>query len=130
MSFRLWRQRSLTPTLYVILVVFVGEFTFADGECDCWLVLTSTVAVRMHVAGNGHRATQGCPMTERRAVLAGAAFPTLQGSKTSEAGRLTEARRYVAVLVIPQGPEHQDLTYVYSGSVDRSRSACYKRPVS
>ena len=31
-----------------ILVVFVGEFAFADEEWDCWLVLTSNVVRRVH----------------------------------------------------------------------------------
>ena len=31
------------------------------------------------------------------------------------------------MLVIPRGPEHEDLIYVYSGSVVRIRSACYPR---
>ena len=71
----------------------------------------------------------GCPMDDRRAGLAGGtAFPTSQGSKTSEAERLPEAQRDVTVLVIPLGPEHQVLTYVYSGSVVRFRSACCGRP--
>ena len=48
----------------------------------------------------------------------------------SEAGRLREARRDVTMLVILWGPEHQDLSYVYSGSVDRFRSACHGRPAS
>ena len=43
---RITPTRPLTLTMFYILVVFVGEFTFADGECDCWLVSTSTVAVR------------------------------------------------------------------------------------
>ena len=55
-------------------------------------------------------------------------FSDLAGSKTSEAERLLEARHDVTVLVIPRGPEHQDLTYVYSGSVVRFRSACCGRP--
>ena len=68
-------------------------------------------------------------MDERRAGLAGGtAFPTLQGSKTSEAARLPEARRDVTMLVIPLNPEHQELTYVYSDSVVRIRSDCYGRP--
>ena len=54
----------------------------------------------------------------------------LSGSRTSDAQRLSEVERDVTVLVIPRGLEDQDLTYVYSGSEDRFRSACYGRPVS
>ena len=34
------------------------------------------------------------------------------------------------MLVISRDLEHQDLSYVYSSSVDRFRSACYGRPAS
>ena len=34
----------------------------------------------------------------------------------------------VTMLVFFQSPEHQDLAYVYSGSVGRFRSACCGRP--
>ena len=44
--------------MYCILGAFVRDFTFADGECDCWLGLISTVAVRTEVARNRHRATR------------------------------------------------------------------------
>ena len=68
-------------------------------------------------------------MDDRREGLAGGtAFPTSQGSKTSETERLPEARRDVTMLVIPRGLEHKVLTYVYSGSVVRLRSACCGRP--
>ena len=66
----------------------------------------------------------GCPTNDRRAGCAGGtAFPTLQGSKTSDAERLLEARRDVTMLAIFWDPEHKVLTYVYSGSVVRFRSA-------
>ena len=42
---RSWLQRPLTLTMYYIGASFVGEFTFAHGECDGLLVLTCTVAV-------------------------------------------------------------------------------------
>ena len=46
----------------------------------------------------------GCPMDDRRAGLAGgSAFPTSQGSKTSEAERLPEARRDVTYARDPPG---------------------------
>ena len=110
--------------MYCIRVGSLRNFTFADEECDGLLVLTCTVAVRTEVNWIGHRATPGCPMDERRAGLAGGtAFPTSQGTKTSEAARLPEARRDVTMLVIPRNPEHQELTYVYSDSVVRIRSA-------
>ena len=55
-------------------------------------------------------------MNDRRAGLAGGtAFPSSQESKTSEAERLAKARQDVTLLVIPWGPEHQDLIYAYSG---------------
>ena len=60
----------------------------------------------------------------------GTVVPTLQGPKTSDAQRSVEVESDVTVLVIPWGPEHQGLTYVYSRSVDRFRSACYGRPAS
>ena len=48
----------------------------------------------------------------------------------SEAERLPEARQGVTTLAISREPEHQDLSYVYSGSVGRFRSACHGRPAS
>ena len=70
-------------------------------------------------------------MNDRRAGLAGgAAVPTLQESKTSEAEHFSGVRPGVTMLVMPRGPEQQDLIYVYSGSVDLFRSACYWRPAS
>ena len=65
-------------------------------------------------------------MNDRRAGLAGGtAFPTSQGSKTSEAERFAGVKPGVTILA-----EHQDLIYAYSGSVDRFRSACNGRPAS
>ena len=55
-------------------------------------------------------------------------FRTFQGSKTSDAERLPEARRDVTMLAIFTDPEHKVLTYVYSSSVVRFRSACSGRP--
>ena len=55
-------------------------------------------------------------------------FSDLAGSKTSDAERLPEAQRDVTMLVIFWDPEHKVLTYVYSGSVVRFRSACCGRP--
>ena len=45
------------------------EITFADGECDCWLVSTSTVAVWTQVARNGHRATRDVRRTTEEQAL-------------------------------------------------------------
>ena len=42
---RVTPTRPLTLTMYCIRAGIVEEFTFAVGECDCWLVSTSTVAV-------------------------------------------------------------------------------------
>ena len=70
-------------------------------------------------------------MDDGRAGLAGGtALRTSQGSKTSEAGRSPEARRDVTMLMFPRCPEHQVLSYVYSGSVVRFRSSCHGRPAS
>ena len=57
-------------------------------------------------AGDQDRTSRnpGCPTDDRRAGLAGgSAFPTSQGSKTSEAERLPVARRDVTMLVISPG---------------------------
>ena len=73
----------------------------------------------------------GCPTDENSmGFVGGTAVPTSQGSKTSEAERLLEARQDVTMLVIPLGQEHQDPTYAHSGCVDCFRSACYGRPAS
>ena len=56
--------------------------------------------------------------------------PTSQESKASGAKHLSGVRPGVTVLMIPRDPEHQALTNVYSGSVDRSKSACHGRPAS
>ena len=56
------------------------------------------------------------------------AFPTSQGSKTSDAERPpsgTTRRHYARNL---WDPEHKVLTYVYSGSVVRFTSPCCGRP--
>ena len=69
------------------------------------------------VARIGHRATWDVRRTRgEQALRGGTTIPTSHGSKTSEAERLPEARQDVTMLVIPRGPEHQALTYVYSGS--------------
>ena len=46
------------------------------------------------------------------------------------ARHLSGVRPGVTMLAISRDPEHQALTYVYSGSVGRFRSACYGRPAS
>ena len=51
-------ERPLTLTMYCIRAGIVEEIIFADGKTDCWLVATSTVAVRTQVARVGHRATR------------------------------------------------------------------------
>ena len=78
-SFRLWRRRSPTSTLFFILVVFVGEFAFADEEWDCWLVSTSTVAVRKQVARIGHRATRDVRRTTEELALREALLSDFSG---------------------------------------------------
>ena len=65
----LWRRRSLTSTLYCIRAAFVEKFTFEGEEWDCWLVSTSTVAVRTQVARNGHRATRDVRRTTEEQAL-------------------------------------------------------------
>ena len=65
----LWRRRSLTSTLYCILVAFVEKFAFEDEEWDCWLVSTSTVAVRTEVARIGYRATRDVRRTTEEQAL-------------------------------------------------------------
>ena len=66
---RVTPTRPLTLTMYCIRAGIVEEFTFADGECDCWLVTTSTVAVRTQVARNGHRATRDVRRTTEEQAL-------------------------------------------------------------
>ena len=71
----------------------------------------------------------GCPTDEESASLAGGpAVPTSQGSKTSEAGHLSGWGLDVTTLVIFSDPDHNVLTYVYSGSEVRFRSAYCGRP--
>ena len=53
---------------------------------------------------------------------------TSEAWNTSDAERILEARRDVTMLAIFRDPEHKVLTNVYSGSVDRFRSASYGRP--
>ena len=70
-------------------------------------LLTGPDRYRRSLGRGGQERTSrnpGCPTSERRAVLAGSgAFPTLQGSKTSEAERLPEARRDVTIARDPPG---------------------------
>ena len=66
---RVTPTRPLTLTMYYIWASFVGEFTFADGECDGLLVLTCTVAVRTEVTRIGHRATQDVRWTTEEQAL-------------------------------------------------------------
>ena len=66
---RVTPTRPLTLTMFEIWSSFVGEFTFADGECDCLLVLTCTVAVWTEVARIGHRATQDVRWTTEEQAL-------------------------------------------------------------
>ena len=124
-----WLRRPPASTMY--------------SGCDRWRVHLGGRGVRRLAGPDLHRRSldsgglgrtsrnPGCPTDKSSMSLAGGtAVPTSQGSKTSEAERLPEARQDVTVLVIPRSPEHQDLSYVYSGSVDRFRSACYGRLAS
>ena len=129
-SSRSWLQRPLTSSMYRIRAAFVEGLALADEEWDCQLVSTSTVAVRKQVARIGHRATRDVRRTTEEQALREALLSDFTGSKTSDAERLPEARRDVTMLAILRDPEHKVLTYVYSGSVVRFRSACYGRPVS
>ena len=106
----------------------VEEFTFADAESDCWLVSTSTVAVRMEVARNGHRPDRDVRRMRRR--CGARCRSDLAGSKTSEAERLAGVQLDVTMLVISRDQGHQDLTCDCSGCVDRLRSACNERLAS
>ena len=58
--------------------------------------------------------------------------PTSQGSKTSGARDLSGVRPGVSMLVIfpRSGASRPLLSYAYSGSVERFRSACFGRPAS
>ena len=111
---------------FCIRAAIVGEFTLADAECDYLLVLTCSVAVRTEVARIGHRATRDVRRrTGEQALRGGSAFPTSQGSRTSGPVFLSGVMSGVTMLVISRDLEHQDLSYVYSGSVDRLlREAC------
>ena len=116
--------------MYRIRAAFVEEFDLADGECDCWLVSTSTVTVRTEVARIGHRVTRDVRRkTEEQALREALQFRPSQESKASEAGPLSgvgaETSQCSRSL---RGPEQKVLTYVYSGSVVRFRSACCGRP--
>ena len=126
---RSWLQRPLTLSMYRIRAAFVEEFDLADEEWDCQLVSTSTVTVRTEVARIGHRATRDVRRkTEEQALreacssdFAGvedvrSRTPLWGGGWTSQCSRS------------PRGPEQKVLTYVYSGSVVRFRSACCGRP--
>ena len=66
---RVTPTRPLTLTMYCFRAGIVEEFTFADGECDCWLVTTSPVAVRTQVARNGHRVTRDVRRTTEEQAL-------------------------------------------------------------
>ena len=92
--------RPLTLTMHCIRAGIVEEITFADGECDCWLVLTCSVTVRTQVE---RQKSRPCGST---------AFPTLQGSKTSEPRHLAGVQLDVTML-----SEHQDLADAHSGCV-------------
>ena len=105
--------RPLTLSSIVIRAATIEEFTFADGERDCWLVSTSTVAVW---TGSGQERTSrnpGCPTDEETAGLpGGTAFPTSQGLRTSGPVFLSGVMSGVTVLVISGDLEHQDLSCV------------------
>ena len=60
-------------------------------------------------------------MRKAQALRGALHFRLCRGSKTSGATFLSWAKLDVTMLVISQDPEHQDLSYVYSGSVDRFR---------
>ena len=126
---RSWLERPLTWTMYYIWASFVGEFTFADGECDGLLVLTCTVAVGTEVTRIGHRATWDVRWTtEEQALREALHFRPRWGRRRPKQDTSLGWRLDVTVLVIPRDPEHQVLTYVFSGSVVRFRSACCGRP--
>ena len=127
---RSWLQRSPTSTTFCILAAIVKEFTFADGECNRWLVSISFVAVRMEVAGNGHRATRDVRRMRKAQALQGHCISDLAGVEDVWSRTPLGVRPGVAMLVIQRCPEHQDLSYVYSGSVGRFRPACYGEPAS
>ena len=76
----------------------------------------------------GHRATRDVLRTREEQVLREVLhFRPRRGRRRLKLN-VSEARQDITMLVISWGPEHQDLTYVYSGSAVRIRSACYGRP--
>ena len=79
---------------------------------------------------SGHLATRDVRGTREAQALRVPCSSDLAGSKTSGARHLSGVRPGVTMLVISRDPEHQDCSFVYSCSVDRSRSACYGRPAS
>ena len=85
------------------------------------------VAVRTEVAGIGHRATRDVRRTrEEQALREAHCISDLARSETSTA-ELPDTPPDVTTLVIPRGPEHQDLINVYSCPRNRFRSACCGR---
>ena len=91
-----WLRRPPTSTTYSGCDRW--EFTLVDGECDCWLVLTCSVAVRTEVAWVGHRATPDVRRTTDEQALRGALLAGVQ-------------------LDVTMLSEHQDLADAYSGCV-------------
>ena len=107
---RSWLQRPLTSRLYRIRAAIVEEFALADEEWDCQLVSTSTVAVRTGVARIGHRATRDVRGTrEKQALREALKFQSLWGRRRLKLVLFSWVHPGDTMLVIPRGPEHQDL---------------------
>ena len=70
----------------------------ADGECDCLLVVTFTVAVRTQVARNGHHATRDVRRTTEEQALREHCISDLAGVEDvpSQTPLRSEARRHYA----------------------------------
>ena len=117
---RSWLQRPLTLTMYYFWASFVGEFTFADGECDGLLVLTCTVAVRTEVTRIGHRATRDVRWTtEEQALREALHFRPRRGRRGP---KLNASLRHCST---SPGIRGIKTSPVYSGSANRFKSACH-----
>ena len=126
---RSWLQRPLTSSMYRIRAAFVEEFDLADEEWDCQLVSTSTVTVRKQVARIGHRATRDVRRTtEEQALREALQFRPRRGRRRLTLNASLRHDETALCSRSRRDPEHEVLTYVYSGSVVRFRSACCGRP--
>ena len=114
--------------MYRVRAAFVGEFDLADGSATAgWS--------RQALSQSGRRwlgtdiAQPGMSDERQKSRLCGRpCIADLAGGRRRLTLNASEARRDVAMLVIFWDLEQKVLTYLYSGSVVRFRSACCGRP--